>query len=470
MPMNLLRLSALLSLFVVTACGSKGDTGPEGPQGPAGPAGTGGASVSAITPVKVFTGRKAELTVSGNGTSWSASTTVDFGSGITVDKLTVASPTSLVANVMVAGDAALGARDVTVHDSGTESFKGAFHVDAPLDFSLTGGTMAQGSVVFGHLKDLDVSAPFDTTTTGDGFLTPIAYPNLALDVGTGFTTSLSGIALYGLDFTMLIDVGAPTSSTTAVVTSGPPMGDVTVSNLPAAFQVAPRTGTALVSGTPATVTTTQPYASELFALPAAAAGSLYLASVSSTDANASPALYVLPASGKWADSLGATRSNTLAWLPSANDTFSGIFFDSSGSMGSYTVSFAAVPVTTTQAELVTAVSTATAQVAEALPFVMTGGVLASDTYQHVVKFTLATGDVGKKIHAGTFAGDPQTDTVVEILGPGTASFAGPSDDVGYHDDLVSAATTAAGDYYVVVTASSYYDPSQQAYQLYILLE
>ncbi len=472
---TLLRAVLVASVVLIAACG-KGDKGDTGPQGPAGPAGTSSPSVSAITPVRVFSGRKVEVTLSGDATSWSSTTTVDFGTGITVDKLTVASPSSLVAEITVAPDAALGPRDVTVKDSGSEAFKGAFHVDAPIDFSLTNGTLSQGSVVFGSIKNLDLANPFDTTSSGGGLFSAATFTNLKLDFGTGLTANVSDVQLYSTAFTMFVDVTAPTSAATAKVTSGPPMGpvaDQTISILPSAFTVAPRTGTSLVAATPVTVTTTAAYASTLYALPPAAALSLYDVSATSTDTNATPAMYVLPASGKWTDMVGNASSGTFTFLAQTGDTFSGVFLDTSGGMGTYSVGFNSTAVAQSGTETGTATTIATAQQVDALPFVMTGGNMTSDSYQHVLKFTVSAADANKKIHVGTFAGDSTADTVVEIKNGmmGNTSFA-LSTDMVYLDDVVSPATTAAGDYYVLVTPSTggSFDPTHGHYNLYIKLE
>src|SRR5436309_15496999 len=124
--MTILR-GSLVALLVLCACGGKGETGPAGPagaKGDTGPAGGTTPSVSAITPLGVFTGRDFEIQVSGNNTKWSSSTAVNFGQGITVNKVVAASDTSLVVQVSVAANATLGTRDVTISDTNMDAFKG----------------------------------------------------------------------------------------------------------------------------------------------------------------------------------------------------------------------------------------------------------------------------------------------------------------------------------------------------------
>ncbi len=104
---RLVVLGMLGAAGVLGACGS-GAQGPTGAQGPAGMNGTDGTngeagppgsgapatpSVSGITPAQSFLSRTTELTISGYGTSWSSSTTVDFGgTDIVVNKITGREP------------------------------------------------------------------------------------------------------------------------------------------------------------------------------------------------------------------------------------------------------------------------------------------------------------------------------------------------------------------------------------------
>jgi hypothetical protein len=123
--------------------GPPGEQGPSGEQGPPGQGVDGGTgvapSVSGITPANAFLARSGEVTISGYGTKWTSATTVDFGADITVDKITVASPTALVVNFTVDSTAALGPRDVKVKDgANTESYKGAFSLLSPIALTFRG--------------------------------------------------------------------------------------------------------------------------------------------------------------------------------------------------------------------------------------------------------------------------------------------------------------------------------------------
>src|SRR5688500_11997442 len=60
---------------------------------------TGEASISGVSPGDVFVGRGAEVLVVGNNTGWEDGVAVDFGAGVTVDEVVVASPTALMVSI-----------------------------------------------------------------------------------------------------------------------------------------------------------------------------------------------------------------------------------------------------------------------------------------------------------------------------------------------------------------------------------
>ena len=138
-------------LAFATACsgsdGAKGDTGPRVRRVPARKAAPAHRASARSCPASAFLGGSATVTISGNGTAWSDQAKPDFGKGVTVNSITVASPTALVADIDVAFDANLGARDVTVTDgSDSLTYKGSFRVQPPTTLDVQ-GTVAQGSIV-----------------------------------------------------------------------------------------------------------------------------------------------------------------------------------------------------------------------------------------------------------------------------------------------------------------------------------
>src|SRR5262249_12580732 len=62
------------------------------------------------SPAEGFTGRKLRVEISGDATDWKDGATVDFGAGVTVASVTVASPTDLFADITIDPAATVGAR------------------------------------------------------------------------------------------------------------------------------------------------------------------------------------------------------------------------------------------------------------------------------------------------------------------------------------------------------------------------
>ena len=94
-----------------------------------------GPTVLSITPSIVAAGSTRDIAISGALTHFAAgSSSASFGAGVTVNQLTVSSPTSAVAKVTVAPGATIGFRDVSVQTGGEvagESVPGPLLVAAP---------------------------------------------------------------------------------------------------------------------------------------------------------------------------------------------------------------------------------------------------------------------------------------------------------------------------------------------------
>ncbi|HQP38698.1 MAG TPA: hypothetical protein PLI95_26110, partial [Polyangiaceae bacterium] len=196
---------ACLALPLTLGCsGEDGAQGPEGKEGPEGPAGkdaVGSPSISAVTPSSAFLGRSVDVVISGNGTTWDAATTVDFGADITVKNLVVASPTAIVATLDV-GNTVVGAHDIKI---GTLEYKGGFKTISAVKLNAQ-GKLAQGSVAVVDAQQLDFTTPYDTSYTGDGFFTPIVYTGVEIPEITGVTTDIGSVEPYNVSFTAYIDV------------------------------------------------------------------------------------------------------------------------------------------------------------------------------------------------------------------------------------------------------------------------
>ena len=92
-------------------------------------------TVISVNPPNIARGQRLNVSISGASTHFAAGTsTVSFGSGVTVNSVSVTNSTSLVADVTVAPDAAIGFRDVRVttgSEVAGENVVGPFLVTAP---------------------------------------------------------------------------------------------------------------------------------------------------------------------------------------------------------------------------------------------------------------------------------------------------------------------------------------------------
>jgi hypothetical protein len=429
-------------------------------------------SISGIVPSGVYLGRSVEITVSGFGTKWDSSTTVDFGSGVTVTKVIAASATALLVEATIAADAVVGMRDVTVTSASTmEVYKGAFHIDSPIRVVMT-GAVEQGGLFSMALHLLDTTTPFDTTQTGDGFFTPLAYPNLAVATGnTGVTLSVSSVSAFEVDIFGEVDVQAPATSASLTITSGP-MGATIVSPAPN-FSVMARAATPIMAGASSNATLSGALDSALYSVAAPDSPTLFQVALTPGTAP-DPGVAVLPASGKWSGLVtnGAGTPSPVVFIGRPQAPVSLVVFAGTAG-GTVKTALTATMAGASGPEDTMATTSGKAQVMMALPFIMLDGATTSATYQHWLKYTAVAGDVGKKLHVRTLAGDPQTDTVVDVFGPDAmTSLGGPSDDLGFHEDFTSSAITAAGDQFVEITwsSASMWTAAQSHYDLVVTLE
>ena len=120
-------------------------------------------SASGVFPTAGFLGRSVRVEISGDATAWGASSKVSFGEGITVDSVTVASPTALFADITIADTAPVGLRDVVVTGGDNVTLKQAFEIESPITITLR-GSLAQGSIATVDVVNHDFDTPFDTTS------------------------------------------------------------------------------------------------------------------------------------------------------------------------------------------------------------------------------------------------------------------------------------------------------------------
>lgn len=458
---------ACLALPLTLGCsGEDGAQGPEGKEGPEGPAGkdaVGSPSISAVTPSSAFLGRSVDVVISGNGTTWDAATTVDFGADITVKNLVVASPTAIVATLDV-GNTVVGAHDVKI---GALEYKGGFKTISAVKLNAQ-GKLAQGSVAVVDAQQLDFTTPYDTSYTGDGFFTPIVYTGVEIPEITGVTTDIGSVEPYNVSFTAYIDVKAPAGDNDLDIISGP-AGNQTHNIFPKGLSITAREATELVAGTPATGSLTTPWESALYRFTPTAGIKLLEVTASSKSSDATPAFMMLPSSGAFADAIGFAQS--LSFANTAADPYYLVFLDGYGATGyDYELSANLIDVPNNATEAASNDESTSAQALSALPYLVYEASLSSATDEDWFKYTATAADVGKKLLIQTMGADGQTDTVVAAFESDGTSSLGESDDKDYHETLTTDAIPAAGDIYIKVFASDYFSTSHKKYELYVRLK
>lgn len=460
-------------LYLVAALGAAGLPGCKGDPGEAGAPGAsanGTPSVSGVAPTAAFLGRTLDVLVSGYATSWSDATTVDFGAGIDVTAVSVASPTALEVTLAIAPDAPVGARDITVTDgSGApQVLAGVFDVGSPLHITAS-GSLAQGSLIAVKARNLDFATPFDATYTGDGFFTPIVYTNIALPVLDGVDVQLNSVGEYEIDYLLLPDVGATPGPLDLTIESGP-AGSTVSFPAPAALELAARAPIAVTPATPGSATLAEVGDSVLFGYTPTAGLRIVDFTASATPAtDATPAAYFLPMSGKVLDFFSYAPAMTMAI--DSTDPYYALFVDGGGVAG-YTAGLALAETSaagSVEADVPNGNPT-TPDVLASLPHVVRGATLQNVDDHDYFRVTTGAGDAGLKLRVQTVGMDRYTDTVVAIWSAnGQNLFAGPSDDAAYLDELTSGAVAASTSYLVEVFASSWFQTAHKPYDLVVRL-
>lgn len=155
-------LTLCLALTLAACSGDSVTIAPSTPlEEPEGPTGPGAApSISGVSPLSIFMEREADVLISGSGTSWDASSTVDFGAGISVTSKVVASPSAILATVR-SDSTTLGTTDIVVTDAvGSTTFANTFRIAAPLELTDVVGTFMPGAQVRLRARQLDEETPF----------------------------------------------------------------------------------------------------------------------------------------------------------------------------------------------------------------------------------------------------------------------------------------------------------------------
>jgi hypothetical protein len=447
---------------VALACtGPQGAMGKPGETGAEGDGGTVTPSVSAVTPAYAFLGRTVDLTIAGNGTNWSSTTTVAFANtGVKVNTVTAASVTGLLVNVTISATATLGATDVTVTDGATmEVYKGAFEIKSPLAVTTEPAAgVQQGGLANIHVQMLDLTTPFDANST------------TASLSSSDLTATAESVTDYTIDVTVEADVLAKTGPVQLQITTGSTVDSQT-------FPIVARAPTTLSTTTTATGMITTEIDTALYEFTPSSASQQFVQFTLSSQAGQVSGT-VIPKSGAYADALSTGFGIRYGQGTTSTDPFYvvvGDYTDAFGDVGPVpadesVVTFAAACTAVNETPESASVNNddPTPGSAQAVtPPTLVSGTLgygsvdpASDT--DCYSFTV-TG-TSKTIHMAT-GGDPLDDAVLEITAPDMST--ADSDDLDYQEDLVYSAT-AAGTYYVCITASSEaFQATDNTYQLFI---
>jgi hypothetical protein len=217
----------------------------------------------------------------------------------------------------------------------------------------------------------------------------------------------------------------------------------------------PRTATAITAGTPVTATYANPLDSALYSFTPGTAPDVADLEMTATDASAQPDVFVLPASGHFADWDGFIHASVGTINATQGAVQYYIYWDETGESNyMYTLTQTDVALTTTT-PIPAADDADTAAVTITPPALGTGGDIGnSDSGYQWVKFTVTAGDVGKKIHLVNTGGAAIIFTAYTSLANAEADTEGDDTSLEFgtgEQDYTTPAITTAGTYYVSMT-------------------
>lgn len=370
----------------------------------AGCSSNGPSSASGVFPSSAFTGRTTRVEISGDGTSWADGAMVDFGTGVTVSNVTVASPTDVLADIAVDPATATGLHDVTVTSGGTFTLKQAFELRAPVKFAFQ-GTAAQGGLPYYTITNLDIDNPFDSTTDATG-----AFANLKVTGPAGVDFTINTVTELSINGRAFIDTDAGAGGPVSVASGA--SGAQVMSTSATSATIMARSPTPLTAGTLTTGALASIGDSQLYSIAATGTPSLVHVTLSTTDTGARLAGAIFTDT-KWATAAGlhaiVTGPATVDFVVADLGTSPGYSFKVTGAGEMLT----GIAEGNTDAQNGTI---ATPLVSAALPGQLTGATLSSANDVDMVKFTVSAGNANKRLHVVTDGGtDPQTDTTVGVV-------------------------------------------------------
>lgn len=412
------------------APGEKGADGAKGDNGAPGKEATVTPSLDFVTPNKGVLDRTIEVTLSASGTKFSGSPKVDFGAGITVSEVKALSATAISAKLVIAANAAIGTRDVTVDGQKIDK---AFSVIPAIKSQLV-GTALQGGVANVAILNQDTANPFDKDN-----LTLVAPDLVNLNVGAE-----SNLYAGGAFVVPPLATGSPAFSLANVDAEGKPR--VTFLGDPNDVKITGRTATALATNVaPAAVNLGAQLASNFgkATIPAATTMIVDYRVQVAANATTSPLGFLFGKGGKAADLLGVMSPPQSFFGPTpppydlhlvvpfaqqaAGEDEYLVLIDSSGRGGAATVS-----TTLVRAELVAEGATAHA----------TGPTAQDLAALQAIPANLAT-DIGGKVVTGNLANATEVDVYKVTVAA---------------NDNVQIGISGEGEYDVVVTTDGTADP------------
>jgi hypothetical protein len=170
-------------------------------------------TITSITPNQDDQGQAFSVTIT--GTYFTGSSSVNFGTGITVNNFTVDSPTQITANISIDPTATTGARDVSVTTpGGTATLTGGFTVTAAPP-TISSVSPDQGNQ--DQTLDVTITGTYLTGATVVGFGAEITVNSFTLDSSTQITAN---ITIAPAAATGARDVSVTTPGGTATLTGG----------------------------------------------------------------------------------------------------------------------------------------------------------------------------------------------------------------------------------------------------------
>jgi titin len=178
-------------------------------------------TITAVSPDSDVQGQSLNVTIT--GTYFTDTTSVTFGSGITVNGFNVDSSTQITANISISHSAATGARDVWVTTpGGTATKTGSFTVNAAPP---TISTVSPDSDVQGQTLNVTITGTYFTGATSVSFGSGITVNNFTVDNSTQITANMtiSGSAATGArDVSVTALGGTATKTGGFTVNTAPP--------------------------------------------------------------------------------------------------------------------------------------------------------------------------------------------------------------------------------------------------------